>query len=273
MKNILFVDVDGTLTGFKNGSQYTPQSAITALQSSKAKGNLNVICTGRSLFELNTIGNIQEMGFDAIIGANGGYIEYKQKEIYHKVINKEDVDSIMKYFDSIDLGYYLECNEGLFWSKALKELMYKNRTPEQIEASQFLKIFRPLEECHYLVNKISFRCSLEQLDIIENKYGEQYGLVKTSYGDGKGGELFNKGVTKYSAITYLLDYLNINEIHTYGFGDSMNDREMFLACDTKIAMGNARDNLKEDANYVTDSLDQDGLAKAIHYYHLDQEGS
>ena len=47
------------------------------------------------------------------------------------------------------------------------------------------------------------------------------------------------------------------------FGDFINDIDMFKACGVKVAMGNATEKLKAIADYVTDTVDNDGFVKAI----------
>ena len=55
---------------------------------------------------------------------------------------------------------------------------------------------------------------------------------------------------------------------TYAFGDGINDLSMIVAAGHGIAMGNAVDELKAAAEYVTASIDDDGVAKAMAHYEL-----
>ncbi len=73
---------------------------------------------------------------------------------------------------------------------------------------------------------------------------------------------FNKG----SAIAYLLDYYNIDRKYSYAFGDGANDVYMFRNVDNRIAMGNAIEALKQEATYVTDDYDKEGIKKALKYF-------
>lgn len=67
------------------------------------------------------------------------------------------------------------------------------------------------------------------------------------------------GVHKATAIEIILSYLNIDVKDTIAFGDGMNDVEMFKACELGIAMGNAKEALKEIAADITDSHDEGGI--------------
>ena len=55
---------------------------------------------------------------------------------------------------------------------------------------------------------------------------------------------------------------------TYGFGDSMNDAPLLEQCTYSIAMGNACEELKKIAGYITDDIDKSGLQKALEFYDL-----
>ena len=54
----------------------------------------------------------------------------------------------------------------------------------------------------------------------------------------------------------------------YGIGDASNDVALMEAVDVGIAMGNAPDFLKEKADYVTDSIDHDGVVTALEHFGL-----
>ena len=56
--------------------------------------------------------------------------------------------------------------------------------------------------------------------------------------------------------------------NAYAFGDSTNDIEMLEIVGTAIAMGNGADLAKDVADYVTDTVDEDGLYNAMKYYKL-----
>ena len=54
----------------------------------------------------------------------------------------------------------------------------------------------------------------------------------------------------------------------YGIGDASNDISLMNAVDVGIAMGNAPDYLKKRADYITDSVDKDGVVKALEHFRL-----
>lgn len=77
------------------------------------------------------------------------------------------------------------------------------------------------------------------------------------------------GATKGEGILRLASYLGIEPEATMGFGDGENDLSMMQKAGLGIAMANGEDIVKQAADYVTDSNDLDGVAKAIEKFVLD----
>jgi hydroxymethylpyrimidine pyrophosphatase-like HAD family hydrolase len=80
---------------------------------------------------------------------------------------------------------------------------------------------------------------------------------------GSNGEINERDTTKGSAIELLLQHLRIDPADAIAVGDSWNDVEMFGVCGVAVAMGNARPELKELADFVTTDVLDDGIANAF----------
>lgn len=261
---ILFIDVDGTLVGFKDNKQYIPQSAIDSIRQARQNGCLVYLCTGRSMAE---IGNIMEIGFDGVIGAAGGYVENKNEVILHQIIPENDLNEITHFLDENNIAYDLECNSGLYQNQQMETLMVSNG----LNSGSFWEICHPLNEApRQKVNKISFISPNISFEEIQSYFHDNYHLVKASWPIDKvdAGEISMPGITKATAIHSLLDHLHLEDVETYGFGDSMNDLEMFACVDYAIAMGNAKHGVLDQADYITKTVDDDGLAHAFKHFHL-----
>ena len=79
-------------------------------------------------------------------------------------------------------------------------------------------------------------------------------------------EIMNKGVSKGNALSVLCKLLNIDSQNVMAIGDNENDIPMLKFAGTGIAMGNGEDIVKEMADYVTDTNDNDGVANAINKF-------
>ena len=78
-----------------------------------------------------------------------------------------------------------------------------------------------------------------------------YALTQINSNDGK--TLTDATITVY----------NLSEERTFVIGDGMNDIPMFLDCKNSIAMGNANHELKEHADFITKSINEDGVSYAL----------
>ena len=84
------------------------------------------------------------------------------------------------------------------------------------------------------------------------------------YGD----ELIPVDTSKANGVRKVLELLGCEEATTYAFGDSYNDLDMMNACDVSVVMGNGDEPVKEKADHVTDTVDNDGVYKALKFYEL-----
>ena len=73
----------------------------------------------------------------------------------------------------------------------------------------------------------------------------------------------HKLATKKHAIEKLIEILGVKKEEVVGIGDGNNDLPLFESVGYKVAMGNAVDNLKMQADYITDTLDKDGFSKFL----------
>lgn len=69
--------------------------------------------------------------------------------------------------------------------------------------------------------------------------------------------------TKKHALDRLINILHVDRAATIGVGDSDNDLPLFESVGYRVAMGNATRRIKNIADYITSSVDKDGLAEVI----------
>ena len=81
-------------------------------------------------------------------------------------------------------------------------------------------------------------------------------------------EFLNKAVNKGTGVELLAKHLNIKQEEIMTFGDAGNDLDMIVYAGMGVAMENAFEEVKEAANYITDSNENDGVAKAIEKFVL-----
>jgi hydroxymethylpyrimidine pyrophosphatase-like HAD family hydrolase len=90
------------------------------------------------------------------------------------------------------------------------------------------------------------------------------GLKLAMYDDSYGSrfwylEIFSDKASKESAVNYLRELYGYEQV--IGFGDNLNDLPMFAACDIRVAVGNAKPEVKAAADYMCGSHSDDGVAQ------------
>lgn len=81
-------------------------------------------------------------------------------------------------------------------------------------------------------------------------------------------EIMEPQASKSKAIQFLIERWNIDRTEVIAIGDNFNDREMIKFAGMGIAMGNAPDEIKGVADYVTDTNNNDGVQKALEKFLL-----
>ena len=99
----------------------------------------------------------------------------------------------------------------------------------------------------------------------DEKIGEYFTVIMASFDEATPyfGEVLIKGVNKGSGIAEVVNYLGAKQEDTIGIGDSSNDIDMLNYVGTAVAMGNALNEVKELADFVTTDVDNDGIWNAF----------
>lgn len=268
-RKIVFIDVDGTLC---NDDGFVPESAATAVREARKNGHLVYLCTGRSKAEIYDY--IMDIGFDGIIGAGGGFVEIGGEMLYHKKVSDENVRHLVDFFNEHNVDFYIESNGGLYGSKnlipKLEKILYGDvendheaRLKKENNPNHFIEALIIGQDLYR--NDVNKACFLEPEEIsfekIKGEFKNEFEVIHCTvpaFGDDSG-ELGVPDVHKATAIEILLKHLNIDGKDTIALGDGLNDIEMFEFCELGIAMGNAKQGLKEIADEITDTHDEGGI--------------
>jgi Cof subfamily protein (haloacid dehalogenase superfamily) len=120
------------------------------------------------------------------------------------------------------------------------------------------------------INKISFLHSEVTLDEVRAQFSDTFTIIPGTvpvFGPNSG-ELSIPGIHKAGAIQTLLDHLGLDLADTMAYGDGHNDLEMLQHVAVGVAMGNAVPELKDIADDITGSPDEDGLFTSFTKYGL-----
>ncbi|MBD8349394.1 Cof-type HAD-IIB family hydrolase [Dysgonomonas sp. HGC4] len=256
MIKAIFFDIDGTLKSFKTHS--IPQSTIDAINEVKEKGIKVFIATGRYFKQ---IGDLNGLVFDGLITLNGAHcINSENETIFTNPIPRENIDALLRYHSEKFLFPSIFITEK-------KELI--NCIDENVrEISRLVDV--PLSPLGIL-DEID-KEEVLQIDAFINKEQEQEILdtVLTHCDASRWNPLFAdvnvRGNSKRTGIDKFLEYYKLDFSETMAFGDGGNDVQMLKHVAIGVAMGNAGDEAKQAADYITDSADDDGIQNALKHF-------
>lgn len=272
----VFLDVDGTLV---NARGMVPDSARRAVRRARANGHRVFLCTGRSPSQLWPA--ILDIGFDGLVAAAGGFVETGGTVVAHRPIPTEHVRRVVDFFDAREVAYLLESNDGLFGSAGVGDRLRERIVGAGATEAERAELARGTGEFvdaiavggdpgSIGVNKISFLDSQLTLAEIQAEFGDVFDVVPATVPvEGSiSGELSLRGVHKAAGIEVLIAHLGIDRRDTMAIGDGYNDLEMLEHVAIGIAMGDAPLPVREVADDVTGTPDQDGIHAAFSRYGL-----
>lgn len=100
--------------------------------------------------------------------------------------------------------------------------------------------------------------NIHNIDAFRLKIPLDCNLIITD--NGKLGQIMAHGVNKLNALRYILNKLSTSIDRVMFFGDDINDIELIKESGIGVAMGNAVAKVKDAANYITSSNEEDGIA-------------
>lgn len=255
MIKAVFFDVDGTLLSHKTKS--VPESARRAVARLREQGILCIIATGRQMQEMQKL-PIADMEFDGYITLNGQLVLDGEKNIlFGTPLTGRAKAFLLRAFAEKTFPALLVEEEKVY-------LNYEDERVRVLQAAISSPV-PPLGE--YSGRDIYQVCAYlnpEDEQLVAPIAGE---CVMTRWAFG-GMDIIARGGGKVTGIRRYLDILGIRPEETIAFGDGENDIEMLRFAGTGIAMGNAWDNVKAAADYVTAEIDEDGVAEALRHFGL-----
>ncbi len=265
---LIATDMDGTLLD-SNG--LIPEKNFEVLKRAEEKGIIVVLSTGRPYMSANY--HAQKLGLKSpIISSNGAVVhDIDRNIVYERTLLDDVIIKVLDILEQEDIYYHLYTINGVYSKTINKEIFTKyygdengNLVIETFKFNNYKDILFKGKKFNKIItitndnNKLkNLRARLSEINEIE---------VTSSLKDNV--EIMSKQVSKKNALEYLCSELEIKSDEILAIGDNGNDLDMLLYAGCSIAMGNAIDIVKEKADYITDTNDNDGWAKAIEKFIL-----
>jgi Cof subfamily protein (haloacid dehalogenase superfamily) len=245
---IVILDIDGTILPHGKTLSHATKDAILQLRE---KNMEVVIATGRAPYFSDAI--IEETGVDSMVFFNGSSVYHEGKEIYRNAIEKNILKQV--HLLSNDYQHPLTFLGGTsfkatdishpFVVEAYRHDPWKPElAPPQFWMDQ--DIYQLFLHCD-MEEELSYQTKVPELDFRRWTSGARTCDVNLSNS--------NKAV----GLTKLLEKLGIAPDEAVAFGDGLNDIEMLSLVGMGVAMGSACDEVKQAANMVTLSAEEDGV--------------
>lgn len=283
MYKMIVLDLDGTLL---NDYKKVSQENLKAIKRAYDEKNvITVIATGRQLEYARNISETCSLG-NYIIACNGGIVQdvLTNEYIYKSSFSNEEVLKIRKVFleEHVDVMMIYTDGEIIVESKNDREFLDSgiNVNNEKIEGKNIEKeinknknilkslclIIGDKKALENVIKKLNNMENIETSGICNYLYKTKDKKYETAYID-----IMKNGVSKRNAIKIVADKLGIKQEEIIVMGDGRNDIPMFDGVGLSVAMENAVDEVKEKADYITASNNDDGVAKSIKKFIFNEE--
>jgi Cof subfamily protein (haloacid dehalogenase superfamily) len=260
---LIAIDLDDTLLDDERNISKRNQKAVF---EAVKQGVIVTVSTGR-MYQ-SALPFARELKLDVpLIVYNGAMIKTSlSKEIIcHKPVDSKTAKEVFSLAKKNN--WYVQCyiNDDLYVSE-LNELA-KNYS--YIAKVEIVFAGEGLFELPELSTKIMIQGDAAQIPLIRDEIKSHLG-DKVSLTTSKPTflEITNPGVNKGSALAMLAERLNIDRQDIMAVGDSGNDIEMLEFANWSVAMGNATDEAKAAARFLTGTNNSDGVAEAIEKFVL-----
>jgi hypothetical protein len=240
-------DIDGTMV--PNGCYELPSAKVTqSIRNTIKNGYIFSMASGRPWFLIEDL--IKHLGINTpCIIDNGATIIDSQNgsTLWEAILPTEHANKILKLTKNFKL-VRVSCDLGGFDNP--------------------LKISKEAKVRKISIHDISMEKADELIYQITNEFND---VATTKAASGLSQQLVDVYfshilATKQNAVLQLAKLLGISTEEMIGIGDGYNDFSLLMACGLKIAMANAVDDLKQIADEIAPSVDNDGLANILDKY-------
>lgn len=269
---LICLDMDGTLL---NRDNIVSEINKEAIKKAHDKGVKVAITTGRIFTSAKYYAGL--IGIEApIIASNGSYIREKDKEevIYECLLGKENCEKIWSIIEKYDFFNCFNTHDTIISNKPFPSKYTYFELNDDLPKNMKIKleVASDLKETFQKYNDRILKaiCISKDYDKIRKAKEEiltydEFEVVSSNLNNF---EIMKKGVSKGKAVERLAQFYGFSREDIICIGDAENDLSMIEYAGMGIVMGNAEDYVKHKADYVTDTNNNDGVAKAIEKFIL-----
>ena len=251
----IFLDVDGTLLSFR--THEIPASALDALTRAHRRGVRLFIATGRAVGDLLPL---EAIPYDGVVGLNGADCRLRDGRVVVKhPVPREDFERALALSDELDFPVGVELDEGIFVNRVtpvVRELaeLVAHPVPEVTDLRALFGRTTCCQICFYLDSELERRVMAQLPALVSSRWCPLFVDVNL------------RGIDKATGLREMAAHFGLEVSETMAFGDGGNDAPMLRAAGIGVAMGNGCEEALQAADYVTSSVDDDGILRALEHF-------
>ncbi|MFB5660748.1 Cof-type HAD-IIB family hydrolase [Alteribacillus sp. HJP-4] len=247
---IVFFDIDGTLF---TKDMILPQSAKEAIKVLQEQGVYVAIATGRAPFMFEDLR--KELNISTFVSFNGSYVVADGEVIEKKPLHMQDLEKLCQFADKSEHPMvFLDHEEAR---------ANQDKHADIAESLRDLKMeYPPIDESFYKQTETYqalLFCGREE----EDQYSRQFKPFDFVRWHRLALDVLPTGGSKAEGLRAVAKHLGYSMDETAAFGDALNDREMLREAGIGIAMGNALEEVKREADMVTSPVYEDGIREGL----------
>lgn len=271
----IVLDIDGTLL---NTGKIIAEKTKQALIAAQEKGIKVILASGRPTTGMLELAEQLEMtkyeGF--LVSYNGARVTdcLTKKVLFNQAMSIETGQAILEHLKKFDVIAMIDKEDYLYVNDVYSGMLdlpdgafniieYEARGGNfKLSEIDDLAAFAT-----FPINKILIAAQPEYLQKIAPALHAPFDeIVTAAFSAPFYFEFTDKGIDKAKALNTVFPEMGIHSENIIAFGDGHNDRSIIEYAGIGVAMGNAVDALKEIADDVTLSCDEDGIAAGLEKY-------
>lgn len=258
---VVFFDIDGTVMDYE--TQIIPESAVEAIRLLKKNGHLPIVNTGRPIGHVDP--RVQKLDFSGWICSCGMELILDGEMIYQDYPSQEECRKILDLAHDCRMAIQTEGHDSLLFdadmpypAQGLREAMRLGQQGLRVEPYQNCEDRSFIKFVTYDTPGCKREEFLEGISPYFDAIIRNNTLV----------EYIKKGHSKAEGIARFLEKLHVPREEIFAIGDSENDLTMFAVAGTTICLGDGVEIAKQQADYVTDPVLEDGVFNALRHFRL-----
>ena len=248
---VIFFDIDDTLRNSKTG--FIPSTIPTVFQQLRDRGILTGIATGRGIF--GVVPEIKALKPDFFVTLNGAYIEDKKGSVlYSHKIARDKVEEYIAWTKEVGIDY------GLVGSHEAKLSRRTEMISQAIDPIYpDLEVDPDFYQKEDIYQMWTFEDQGDDLTLPESLAS----TLRMVRWHEHSSDVVSISGSKAAGVAKVVDQLGLKPENVMVFGDGLNDSELFDYAGISVAMGISHDKIKEKADYITKTLEEDGIFDAL----------